>query len=47
MPNIDKRLSKPDCEINITEDFNRVLAIADDLNTRLEALEGKETGGGD
>ena len=52
MPNIDKRLNKPDCEINVTEDFNRVLGLVDALENRVKALETTEptepteTGGG-
>ena len=47
MPDIDKRLNKPDCEINITEDLNRVLELVDGIDARVKALEGNESGGGD
>lgn len=47
MPDIDKRLNKPDCEINITENFNRVLGIADELSKKVTELEkAKSTEGG-
>ena len=39
MPAIDKRLNKPDCEMDITENFNRVLGIIDELANKVQTLE--------
>lgn len=39
MPVIDKRLNKPDCEMDITENFNRVLGIIDGLANKIQTLE--------
>lgn len=39
MLNIDPRLLDAVGAMNLTEDFNRLLALIDDLETRVKALE--------